>query len=80
MTKVIYNAPFDLRMFRAALDGRMQPVANIYDPMLAAQLLACGQWPEGKEPFTLASVASRTLGLALDKSAQTSDWSGTLDG
>lgn len=78
VTKVIYNAAFDLRMLRAALGGRMRPVAGVYDPMLAAQLLACGQWPEGKDPFSLEAVAARTLGLVLDKSAQTSNWSGAL--
>lgn len=79
VTKVIYNAAFDLRMLRAALGGRMLPIANVYDPMLAAQLLACGQWPEGKEPFSLEAVVKRTLGLALDKSAQRSNWAGPLN-
>lgn len=76
--KVGHNLSFDLKMLRGALGGGPLDVENVFDTMLAAQLLACGLWPTGREGFTLASVARRECGLELDKRHQRSDWSGPL--
>lgn len=77
-TKIAYNATFDLKMLRSALGGVMRPIANMFDPMLAAQLLACGIWPAEGDGFKLESVVARELGVKLDKTAQRSDWSQNL--
>ncbi|HEY9722597.1 MAG TPA: DNA polymerase [Oscillatoriaceae cyanobacterium] len=67
--KVLHNAKFDLRWL-AHHHGLA--VSGIFDTMLAAQLL--GELPH----FRLEALALHYLGEPMDKSAQLSDWSGTL--
>ncbi|MEW6253013.1 MAG: DNA polymerase, partial [Planctomycetota bacterium] len=73
--KVFHNAKFDLKMLRGTL-GRRFAAENLFDTMLAGQLLACGLWPE--EGFGLAAMCRRHLGVALDKSGRVGDFSGDL--
>nr|WP_289111528.1 DNA polymerase [uncultured Halomonas sp.] len=67
--KVAHNGKFDLKfIMNAGIE-----VENVFDTMLAAQVLHSGQ-PAGKGYFTLAAVSKRYLGISLDKTEQTSDW------
>jgi DNA polymerase-1 len=68
--KVTHNGKFDLKFLMAA----GVPIANVFDTMLAAQILDSGQHLGEKGHFTLAAVATRYLGESLDKSQQASDW------
>ncbi len=70
---VAHNAKFDLQFLMAA--GLPVP-PRLFDTMLAAQILAAGT-PEARQ-VSLADVAARYLGETVDKSEQTSDWSGEL--
>jgi DNA polymerase I len=90
-TKVFHNAKFDLAFLaHAGLE-----VENVFDTMLASQLLDGGrnlrqQTPDpsgcqgrGGKPrmvgyHSLAALAHRELGIVLDKTHQTADWSGPL--
>lgn len=75
VVKVMHNAKFDLKMLRGTL-GRRFAVENLFDAMLAGQLLACGLWPE--DGFSLQAMARRHLGVEMDKSEQAGDFSGDL--
>lgn len=69
--KIFHNAKFDLQFLRG--EGILPE--NIRDTMLAAELLRpCG----GPRKVSLSSVASHYLGVSLDKTEQTGDWSGAL--
>ena len=69
--KIFHNAKFDLQFLRG--EGILPE--NIRDTMLAAELLRpCG----GPRKVNLAAVASHYLGVSLDKTEQTGDWSGAL--
>ena len=71
-----HNLKFDLEFLVAA--GLPWPVGEILDTMLAVQVLGAGT-PEGLlKGNGLQAVVKRYLGIALDKTAQTSDWSGPL--
>ena len=91
ITKVFHHAKFDL----AFLAQAGLAVENLFDTMLASQLLAGGQClrkqvpdPSGRQGrgskpamlgyHSLAALAYRDLGIVLDKTQQTADWSGSL--
>ena len=67
--KVTHNGKFDLKFLMAA----GVRVTNVFDTMLATQILDSGQHLGEKGYFTLAAVAGRYLGEGLDKSQQTAD-------
>jgi DNA polymerase I len=69
--KVLHNAVFDLGFFHLA----GVEVTNVFDTMLAAQLLDGGLHLHTTGFFTLASVSKRELHMDLDKELQASDWS-----
>jgi DNA polymerase-1 len=72
-----HNLKFDLSFLAAAglpvPDGR-----RLFDTMLAAQLLGAGTDEGRLDHCGLQNVAERHLGVTIDKSAQTSDWTGPL--
>jgi DNA polymerase I-like protein with 3'-5' exonuclease and polymerase domains len=74
ITFIGHHLQFDIG-FLMAVDRDLVP-ANLFDTELAARLLTMGQ-PEKPGLFRLASLVERTLGLHLNKEAQTSDWSAT---
>jgi DNA polymerase-1 len=71
-----HNAKFDLKFLRTA--GLPWPISSVFDTMLAAQLLGAGMVDGQLKQCGLAAVAQRYLSLDLDKTLQTSDWTGTL--
>lgn len=70
---IVHNGAFDLA-FLAQLG--FIPTGLIHDTMLLAQVLTAGL----QAKVTLADCSERWLGRPLDKSMQTSDWSGKLTG
>src|SRR5215813_7301294 len=70
--KVFHNAKFDLKMFLHHFDLE---VDGVFDTLLASQLVGAGRNEGG---HGLAAVSERHLGEIVDKSLQTSDWSGEL--
>jgi DNA polymerase-1 len=71
-----HNLKFDLKFLVAA--GLPWLTGKILDTLLASQVLGAGT-PEGLlKGNGLQSVVKPYLGISLDKSAQTSDWSGPL--
>lgn len=70
--KVLHNAKFDMKMLLCHFDVE---VRNIFDTMLANQLLDAGR---GERSSSLAAVVERYLNQQLDKSLQMSDWAGEL--
>jgi len=76
---VAQNAAFDVRFLRQA--GLATPTGSrLFDTELAARLLSASAFKKGYAPVRhgLGAIAQRVLGLPLDKTAQTSDWSGAL--
>jgi len=68
-----HNLAFDLRFLESA--GLPFPAGSrLFDTMLASQLLAAGT----RMKHSLAAVAERALGIAVDKTEQKSNWSGRL--
>ena len=63
---LFHGADYDLRMLRASFGFR--PQGDVYDTMIAAQLL-------GLEEFGLAALARRLCGVTLTKAGQKADWS-----
>lgn len=51
---------------------------NIFDTMIGAQILEAGLGPFKKGHFSLEEVVLRYLGMVMDKTLQTSNWSGSL--
>lgn len=70
--KVFHNAKFDLKMLLHHFDLE---VRGVVDTMLASQLLEAGL---SGIRHSLAATAGRHLGVALDKTLQSSDWSRQL--
>ncbi len=71
-----HNLSFDLRFLLA--NGLPMPDGEqLFDTMLASRLLLSGL-SEPRGTHSLAGVAERYLDLAVDKTEQRSDWSGTL--
>ena len=70
--KIFHNAKFDLKMllYHFGIEVR-----GVFDTLLASQLIGAGRSEGG---HGLAAVTDRHLGEVIDKSMQTSDWSGTL--
>lgn len=69
--KIFHNAKFDLQFLRQA----HVETENIFDTMLAAQLLRSSGGPQRA---SLAAVALHYLGESVDKTEQTGDWSRPL--
>jgi len=68
-----HNVKFDLRFLESA--GLAMPAGQrLFDTMLAAQLLSAGT----RVKHSLAAVAERALGIAIDKTEQKSNWAGGL--
>jgi len=63
---VLHGADYDLRMLNSSFDFR--PQRDVFDTMLAAQLL-------GYEQFSLAALVERFFDVPLSKRGQKSDWS-----
>lgn len=83
--KVLHNAYFDLVVFRFA--GIV--MRNVYCTMVTEMILNCGKLNREEEEdedvegaengfYSLAALAERRLFVRLDKTEQTSDWSGEL--
>ncbi|MEK6300187.1 MAG: DNA polymerase [Acidobacteriota bacterium] len=70
--KIFHNAKFDLKML---LHHFAVEVRGVFDTLLASQLIGAGRSEGG---HGLAAVTERHLGEVIDKSMQTSDWSGPL--
>ena len=70
--KVLHNAKFDLKML---LHHGGIEVRGVFDTLLASKLIAAGA-PDISHG--LAAVSERYLGEEVDKTAQSSDWSGQL--
>jgi DNA polymerase-1 len=70
-TKVFHNAKFDLKMLLHQFGIEVQ---GVFDTLIASQLIS----PDADARHGLAAVSDRHLGELLDKSAQLSDWSGSL--
>src|SRR5262249_25424664 len=72
-----HNLKFDLKFLVQA--GLPWPTGPVRDTLLAAQLLGASAEERPKGYYTLDAVTARYLdGLVLDKTWQTSDWSGAL--
>lgn len=70
--KVFHNAKFDLKMLLRHFNLE---VRGVFDTLLASQLIGAGRLEGG---HGLAAVSDRHLGELVDKSMQSSDWSGRL--
>lgn len=68
-----HNLKFDLA-FLSALEGRRIPMTNLFDTMIAHQLLTAGL----ETSYKLSNLAKHYLDIDLDKDLQKSDWSGPL--
>lgn len=88
--KVIHNAKFELSMIQAR-QGRRLRAKNIFCTMLASQVCWSGYyilipapkaikfpWKRSRTDHSLKALVKRHLGLELDKSYQTSDWSSNV--
>jgi DNA polymerase I len=86
--KTAHNLKFDAKWtrehLRVEVGGEFDTRSNgkveverggLFDTMLASQLVSAG---EQEDRHSLAAVAERHLGRAVDKSMQTSDWSSEL--
>ena len=71
-TKSFHNAKFDLKML---LHHFGLKVRGLFDTLLASQLAGAGKFEGG---HGLSAVTDRHLGETVDKTLQTSNWSGPL--
>lgn len=78
VVKIGHNLAYDLGLIRAAVGHRF-PVVNCFDTMIAYQLLIAGLYENSLKHSGLGAVVQDVLGVDLDKSLQTSDWSGILE-
>lgn len=67
--KVFQNAKFDLKFLKMA---GLEVKGPVFDTMLAAQIINNGQ---AYKSSSLEALAEQYLGIRLDKTEQTSDWS-----
>lgn len=74
VVKIGHNLAYDLGLIRAAVGHRF-PVVNLFDTMIAHQLLIAGLYENSLKHSGLKAVVKEYLGEDLDKSLQTSDWS-----
>jgi DNA polymerase I len=75
IVKIGHNLAYDLGLIRAAV-GRRFPVVNLFDTMIAYQLLIAGLYENSLGKAGLKAVVNDLLGVELDKGLQKSDWSG----
>jgi DNA polymerase-1 len=75
VVKIGHNLAYDLGLIRAAVGHRF-PVANLFDSMIAYQLLIAGLYENSLGKAGLKAVVKDLLGVELDKGLQKSDWSG----
>jgi DNA polymerase-1 len=75
VVKIGHNLAYDLGLIRATVGHRF-PVVNLFDTMLAYQLLIAGLYENSLKHASLKVVVKDLLGAELDKELQTSDWSG----
>jgi len=75
IVKIGHNLAYDLGLIRAAV-GRRFPVVNLFDSMIAYQLLIAGLYENSLGKSGLKAVVKDLLGVELDKGLQKSDWSG----
>jgi DNA polymerase I len=75
VVKIGHNLAYDLGLIRAAIGHRFF-VVNLFDTMIAQQLLIAGLYENSLKHSGLKVVAREYLGQELDKSLQVSDWSG----
>jgi len=73
--KIGHNLAYDLGLIRAAVGHRF-PVVNLFDTMIAHQLLIAGLYENSLKHSSLKAVVGEQLGQEIDKGLQTSDWSG----
>jgi DNA polymerase-1 len=73
--KIGHNLVYDIGLVRAAVGHRF-PVVNLFDTMLAYQLLIAGLYENSLKRASLKAVVKDLLGIDVDKGLQTSDWSG----
>jgi DNA polymerase-1 len=73
--KIGHNLAYDLGLIRATV-GRRFPVVNLFDTMIAYQLLIAGLYENSLGKSGLKAVVKDLLGTELDKGLQKSDWSG----
>jgi len=73
--KIGHNLAYDLGLIRAAV-GRRFPVVNLFDSMIAYQLLIAGLYENSLGKSGLKAVVHDLLSIELDKGLQRSDWSG----
>ena len=77
VVKIGHNLAYDLGLIRAAVGHRF-PVVNLFDTMIAYQLLIAGLYESSLSKSGLKAVTKDLLGIELDKSLQVSDWSGVF--
>jgi len=75
VVKIGHNLAYDLGLIRAAVGHRF-PVVNLFDSMIAYQLLIAGLYENSLGKAGLKAVVKDLLGVELDKGLQKSDWSG----
>jgi len=75
IVKIGHNLAYDLGLIRAAVGHRF-PVVNLFDSMIAYQLLIAGLYENSLGKSSLKAVVKDLLGVELDKGLQKSDWSG----
>lgn len=75
VVKIGHNLAYDLGLIRAAVGHRF-PVVSLFDTMIAHQLLIAGLYENSLKHSGLKAVVKEYLGEDLDKTLQTSDWSG----
>ena len=75
IVKIGHNLAYDLGLIRAAVGHRF-PVVNLFDSMIAYQLLIAGLYENSLGKAGLKTVVKDLLGVELDKGLQKSDWSG----
>ena len=75
VVKIGHNLVYDLGLIRAAIGHRF-PVVNLFDTMIAYQLLIAGLYENSLKRAGLKAVVKDLLGIDVDKALQTSDWSG----
>lgn len=84
---IAQNGAFDLKFLRKFVGGKAFPVTRFYDTMVVSKLLSFDRyyvlrqdrphWEETNK-HGLGDIASRELGIVLDKALQKSDFSGPL--
>ena len=75
VVKLGHNLAYDLGLIRAAVGYRF-PVVNLFDTMIAHQLMIAGLYENSLKHSSLKAVVREQLGQEIDKELQTSDWSG----